>query len=129
MEFDPDTSVPLLVPVACPVENRPDGTPSLSGKLKIKVRLGSLAFRIYQKREIEESFYCNFELNHVYQNKLKKAGLIISGTSEDGGTRIIELPDCFFIGTGFVPQMSSELYKPHPLVVAYLRAAMEKKKS
>jgi CTP synthase len=115
--------------VACPVDNRQEGAPSLSGKLKIKVRPGSLAYHIYCKREIEESFCCNFELNHVYQDKLKKAGLIISGTSEDGGTRIVELPDRFFIGTGFVPQMSSEPYKPHPIIVAYLRAAMEKKKS
>jgi CTP synthase len=129
MEFNPDSTVPLLVPVACPVDSRPDGAPKLSGKLKIKVYPNSLAYSIYRKREIEESFYCNFELNHAYQDKLEKAGLKISGISEDGGTRIIELPDRFFIGTGFVPQMSSEPSKPHSLIVAYLRAAMEKEKS
>lgn len=124
MEIDPDTPVPLLVPVACPIDNRPDGAPSLSGKLKIRVDPGSLAYSIYTKGEIEESFNCNYELNPVYQDKLEKAGLKISGVSEDGGARIIELPNRFFIGTGFVPQMSSEPYKPHPLIIAYLRAAM-----
>ena len=53
----------------------------------------------------------------------------ISGVSEDGGARIIELPDHpFFIATGFVPQFSSEENKPHPMIVAYLEAAIKYKK-
>jgi CTP synthase (UTP-ammonia lyase) len=53
----------------------------------------------------------------------------VSGTSADGGARIIELPDHrFFIGTGFVPQLASEPGHPHPLIVAYLKAAVQYKK-
>jgi CTP synthase (UTP-ammonia lyase) len=64
-------------------------------------------------------------LNPDYRGKLEAAGMKVSGVSADGGARIIELPDHhFFIGTGFVPQLSSEENKPHPLVVAYLKAAL-----
>jgi CTP synthase (UTP-ammonia lyase) len=55
---------------------------------------------------------------------LEETGLKVSGISEDGGARIVELPGLrFFLATGFVPQLVSEERKPHPLVVAYLKAA------
>ncbi|MFC1990412.1 hypothetical protein ACFLVW_07700 [Chloroflexota bacterium] len=73
-----------------------------------------------------ESFTCDYELNPAFRGKLETAGLKVSGVSEDGGARIIELPDYhFFLATGFVPQLASGEAKPHPLIVAYLEAAME----
>ena len=121
---DPITGTPLLVLAACPVENRPAGAPRLWGGLKISISPGSLAFRIYQSARIEETFTCNYELNPVYRERLEANGLRVSGVSEDGGARIIELPDHrFYIATGFVPQLSAEKNKPHPLIVAYLEAA------
>jgi CTP synthase (UTP-ammonia lyase) len=48
----------------------------------------------------------------------------VSGISDDGGARIVELPDHrFFIGTGFVPQLSSSPNNPHPLIAAFLNTA------
>jgi CTP synthase (UTP-ammonia lyase) len=94
--------------------------------LKIDVIPDSLAFRIYRSSRIEETFSCNYELNRVYRGILETTGLKVSGVSEDGGARIVELPDHrFFIATGFVPQLSSEEPRPHPLIVAYLAAAMK----
>ena len=94
---------------ACPIDNRPQGAPRLTGGLKINIAPGSLAHRVYHSSRIEESFRCNYELNPVYREKLERTGLKVSGLSEDGGARIIELPDHrFFIATGFVPEISSE---------------------
>jgi CTP synthase (UTP-ammonia lyase) len=124
LEEDPDTALPLLVLASCPVDSRPAGTPRLWGKLKIKVLPGSLAFRILQISEVEEAFNCNYELNPEYRDTLEKTGLRVSGLSETGGARIIELPEKrFYLATGFLPQVSSEKNKPHPLIVAYLEAA------
>jgi len=68
-------------------------------------------------------------LNPTYKSILEAKGLKISGTGKDGGARIIELPrHPFFIATGFMPQSSSEINKPHPLIVAYLQAAVQYKK-
>jgi CTP synthase (UTP-ammonia lyase) len=55
--------------------------------------------------------------------------LKVSGLSADGGARIVELPDHdFFIGTGFVPQLASKPGKPHPMILAFLNAALKYKK-
>jgi CTP synthase len=127
-EADPDAASPLLVLVSCPVDSRPAGAPRLWGKLKIKVSPGSLAFRIYQETFIDEPFNCNYELNPAYREKLENSGLKVSGVSDDGGARIVELPGHpFFIATGFVPQFASEENNPHPIIVAYLKAALGNK--
>jgi CTP synthase (UTP-ammonia lyase) len=123
-EEEPDTAVPLLILASCQVDSRPEGTPRLWGKLKIGISPDSLAFRIYQRLRVEEAFNCNYELNPLYRDKLESSGLKVSGVSEAGGARIIELPDHrFFIATGFLPQISSAENSPHPLIVAYLEAA------
>jgi CTP synthase (UTP-ammonia lyase) len=118
----------LLTLASCPVDNRPDGKPRLSGKLKIIIIPDTLAYRIYRQMEIEEEFNCNYQLNPDYTSIMEAKGLKISGACEDGGTRIIELTNHpFYIGTGFLPQLSSGINKPHPLVAAFLKAAVKYK--
>ncbi len=49
------------------------------------------------------------------------------GVDSDGEARVLELPDRrFFIATLFVPQLRSSPESPHPLITAYLRAAMRR---
>lgn len=123
-QYDPNISTPLLVLASCPVLERPEGAPRLWGKLKIKVSPDTLAFRAYKQSEVEEAFNCNYELNPAFRGTLEASGLRVSGVSEDGGARIVELPDRrFFLATGFLPQLISEATRPHPLIVAYLDAA------
>lgn len=125
-EYDPDARVPLLVLASCPVADRPEDAPRLYGKLKINVSPDSMAFRIYRQAGVEEPFTCNYELNPAFRGKLETAGLTVSGVSEDGGARIIELPDHhFFLATGFVPQLASESAHPHPAIAAFLEAGAE----
>ena len=128
-EIDPNTTTPLLALASCPVDGRPGGSPRLTGKMKIRVSRGSLAFDAYKKTSVEEAFACNYELNPAYRKPLEKAGIEVSGVSEDGGARIIELSDHrFFLGTGFLPQLASEAGNPHPLFVAFLEAAGKTRK-
>ncbi len=82
-----------------------------------------MAGKIYGKAEAAEPFNCNYELNPDYRGRLEAAGLKVSGESETGGARIIEMPDHkFFVATGFIPQINSESGRPHPLILAYLKA-------
>jgi CTP synthase (UTP-ammonia lyase) len=83
-----------------------------------------MAFDAYGVSRCEETFSCNYELNPEYSTVLERSGLVVSGVSSDGGARIIEVPPHWFVGTGFLPQLSSEPGKPHPLIVAYLKAAV-----
>jgi CTP synthase (UTP-ammonia lyase) len=57
---------------------------------------------------------------------LKGGSLNITGSDSEGEVRVIELPSHpFFIGTLFVPQAQSTPEVPHPLVTAFLKAALE----
>ena len=122
-EYDALVGTLLITPVACPVPDRAAGAPKLSGTQKISLRPGSLAHRIYGSDLIEEEYFCNYELNPAYQARIDAAGLRVIGTGEHGEARIVELPHHrFFLATLYLPQLASARHRPHPLIVAYLRA-------
>jgi CTP synthase (UTP-ammonia lyase) len=51
--------------------------------------------------------------------------LKITGVDLAGQVRVIELSEHpFYVGTLYLPQLSSTHESPHPLIVAYLRAAL-----
>jgi CTP synthase (UTP-ammonia lyase) len=126
MEEDPDNEFPLLVLASCPVDYRAPGDPRLSGGLQIEITAGTLAYAVYQRSSVKEKFSCNYELNPKYRPVLEKAGLKFSGLGRAGEARIAELPGkAFYMGTGFLPQLSSSPQNPHPLVVAFLQATLK----
>jgi len=112
----------IIRPVACPVPNRADGAPKLSGLCKVRIRPGTRLFDIYGREEAGEEYFCNYEVNPRYAQALEAAGLRVSAVGEDGEIRAVELPDQrFFIATLFQPQLATA--QPHPFVLAYLEAA------
>jgi CTP synthase (UTP-ammonia lyase) len=100
---------------------------SLVGKAGIvKIVPGSFSRRLYREAEVTEQFRCSFGLNPEYLETLQQGELRVTGTGPEGEARIVELPDHrFFIATLFVPQLSSTLERPHPLIVGFLRAAAD----
>lgn len=102
---------------------------SLAGqKQTIRLTPGSVAHKIYGREvaEVEEQFYCNYGLNPQYRSELESGEMKVTGIGPDGEARVIEMPDNrFFIGTLFVPQLSSTVEKPHQLIIAYLKAALK----
>ena len=99
---------------------------SLVGKTQtIKIVPSSHAHHAYRQKEVTEQFYCNYGLNPEFRAKLSNGYLKITGADLEGAARIVELSDHpFYVATLFVPQMSSKPESPHPLIVAYLRAAL-----
>ncbi len=127
-EDDPEQSVALIAPVSCPVPDRAPGARALTGFLKIHVTPGSLAHRIYGALAVEESYSCNFELNPIYESSITVDGLEVSGRGDNGEARILELTGHpFFFATLFRPQLASSEERPHPLITAYLSAALKAK--
>ena len=124
VDYDAHAQCLVIVPAAHPVHIRPQDAPRLTGEMKIRLRPGSLAYRIYGAKAVEERFHCNNELNPDFERAIEEKGMTISGRGEHGEARIIELNDHpFFLATGFQPQLSSEENHPHPLIVAFLKAA------
>ena len=126
-EINPNTDMPLLVKItACAVDKPKGKVPRLQGKLEINIVPGTDAFKLYGKEIITELFSCNYDLNPEYKDRLVASGLIISGVSDNGLVRIIEIHNKrFFMATGFLPQLNSTPAEPHPLIIAFLKATAE----
>ena len=72
-----------------------------------------------------EQFVCNYGLNPEFHDKFEKGQLNFTGVDLDGEVRVVELTGHpFYVATLFQPQLSSRPEDPHPLIVAYLRAAL-----
>jgi CTP synthase (UTP-ammonia lyase) len=122
-EHQTDSENFIIHPVSCPAPNRRAGGPKLSGACRLRIEAGSRLADIYQSLEAEEEYFCNYEVNRRYLPDFAAAGLRLTAFDENGELRAVELAgDRFFIATLFQPQLSSTENRPHPLIVAYLRA-------
>jgi len=99
---------------------------SLVGKIgTIKILPNTLAYEAYKKKSIKEQFRCNYGLNPKFGNEVESKGLVISARGPEGEPRIVELSNHrFFVATLFLPQLSSSISSPHPLITRYLQAAL-----
>jgi CTP synthase (UTP-ammonia lyase) len=114
----------LIAPVACPVPNGTDGSPKLSGRRAIRIKPGCRLAAIYRTSDIEEEYFCNYEVNPAYHRDLEHAGLRLAAFDDGGELRAIELPDHrFFLATLYQPQLASVEGRPHPVIVEFLTAA------
>ena len=114
-EYDPGASTLFVTRLSC----------SLVGQtMQVVVDPHSRAGRAYQQSPVAEHYYCLFGLNPAYQTRVHEGGLRVVGVDQEGEARIVEVPEHrFFVGTLFVPQLTSTPEHPHPLVTAYLQAA------
>jgi CTP synthase (UTP-ammonia lyase) len=115
-EYDPYASELFVSALEC----------SLAGReLLITLQPESRVARIYGTLEAREQYYCNFGVNPEKVAELKRGALQVTGSDAEGEIRVVELPDHpFFIGTLFVPQLRSHADRPHPLINAFVRAAV-----
>lgn len=99
---------------------------SLVGKRQtIKIEPGSISYKAYAKEEVDEQFVCNYGLNPQFSNQIEDGRLQVAGVDENDEVRVVELNDHpFFIATLYQPQISSHPSNPHPLIMAYLKAAL-----
>ncbi len=128
-ELDPSTTHPVidLMPEQKGVTDR-GGTMRL-GAYPCILKEGTLAYRLYGKKEISERHRHRYELNNEYRDALNDHGMIISGTSPD--ERIAEMAEIkdhpFYIGTQAHPEFRSRPNKPHPLFSGLIKAALDNK--
>ena len=99
------------------------------GAYECSLKKGSLAHKIYGKEQLFERHRHRYEVNNVYVEELENAGLLPVGTNKETGlVEIVEIEDHpFFIGVQFHPELKSTVENPHPLFVAFVKAALEHK--
>jgi CTP synthase (UTP-ammonia lyase) len=83
------------------------------------------AQKAYAKDISTESFQCNYGLNEEFRERIEVGGMSIAGIDDENKIRIIELPNhLFFVVTLFLPQFTSTIDNPHPLILAFLKASI-----
>ena len=82
---------------------------------------------IYGSTAISERHRHRYEFNNEYLGAFEEAGMIPVGRNpETGLVEIVELRDHpFFVGVQFHPEYKSTVENPHPLFVAFVKAAKE----
>jgi CTP synthase len=92
---------------------------------------GSMLHAIYGADEVSERHHHRREFNPAYSEALAATGLRFSGMSPDGRwVYAFEWPHHpFFIGIISNPQFKSRPTRPHPLFLAFVEKAIERKRS
>ncbi len=82
---------------------------------------------IYGDTTISERHRHRYEVNINYKQQLEDVGLCFSGLSPDGLLpETIEYKDHpWFIGVQYHPELKSQIFKPHPLFVSFVAAAVD----
>ncbi|MDD3525986.1 MAG: CTP synthase [Bacteroidales bacterium] len=97
------------------------------GSYECSIAPGTLAFKIYGKKEITERHRHRYEFNNKYLDQYQQAGLIQSGINTRGDlVEIVELTSHpWFVGVQFHPEYKSTVANPHPLFVSFVKAAID----
>lgn len=108
------------------------------GSFDCIVKKGTIAWDIYKKHKawesgteglVSERHRHRFEFNNKYRELLESKGLVISATSPDNFfVEMIELPKKvhpFFVATQAHPEYKSSPWKPHPIMLEFLSAAVK----
>ncbi|MEO8933296.1 MAG: CTP synthase [Xanthomarina sp.] len=95
------------------------------------LKMGSLAHKIYKSNSISERHRHRYEFNNKYVEQFEAAGMVATGHNpETGLVEIIEIPSHpWFVGVQYHPEYKSTVKSPHPLFVAFVKAALKHKKS
>lgn len=129
IELAPDTKHPVIA--LLPDQN---GVVDIGGTLRLGaypciLKEDSLAYKLYQKKEIQERHRHRYEVNNDYVKQLEEKGMVFSGQSPDG--RIMEMCELpthpFFIATQAHPELKSRPNRPHPLFKGFVEACLQQK--
>ncbi|KUN88677.1 CTP synthase C-terminal region-related (seleno)protein [Streptomyces griseoruber] len=115
-ENDPGADDFLIAPLACSLVGH-EGV--------VTIEPGSLAQSVIGSERTVERYFCAYGPSR-HLDTLRAHGLRFSGHDEDGHVRIAELPGHpFFLASLFQPELSGDGSRPHPVVRALARAAVE----
>jgi CTP synthase len=126
MEVDEHTPHPVIDLLPEQREIQAKGATMRLGAWPCVLVPGTRAHRAYGQERIAERHRHRYEFNPEYRERLERAGLVLSGTSPDGRlVEIIEVEDHpFFVACQFHPEFASTPFRPHPLFVDFIGAAI-----
>ncbi|PKZ41406.1 CTP synthase [Kytococcus schroeteri] len=134
-EFEDATEHPVIATMAEQLEFV-GGKGDLGGTMRLgaydaTLAEGSVAATAYGSTQVSERHRHRYEVNNAYREQLESTGLVLSGTSPDGGlVEFVELPaetHPFYVGTQAHPELKSRPHRAHPLFAGLVGAAIERR--
>jgi CTP synthase len=122
-EIDPNTPHPVIDLLPEQRDIKEIGGTLRLGALKILIKPGTLAWRIYSSTEVYERHRHRYGVNQKYIDMLEEAGMQISGFSEEGFAEIVELKNSkqFYLGTQAHPEFKSKPLSPSPIYMYFIQ--------
>jgi len=115
----------VVTPLSCALPNRRENGPKGSGDEWLKIFPRTILHSAYGSGHSSEQYHCNYGVNEEYEKRFQAAGLCVSARGLQNEPRAVELGGHrFFVATLFQPQLSSTPEAPHPLLMAFMRAAI-----
>ena len=126
-EFKPHTPDPVIHLMQEQQDITDKGGTMRLGAYACRIKVGSLAQKVYNAKTVEERHRHRFEFNNEYRDALQDKGMILCGINPELDlVEMIELPDHpYFIACQFHPEFKSRPLRPHPLFDHFVRAALE----
>lgn len=128
-EVDPDTPHPIISLLSEQKDVVDLGGTMRLGAYPCQIQKGSKAFCSYEKELVYERHRHRYEFNNSYKEQLENAGLLFSGTLQEGQLcEICEVQDHpWMIGVQFHPEFQSKPTAAHPLFTHFIAAAIKQK--
>src|SRR5438132_5085165 len=125
-EMDPEPPYPVidLLPAQKGVEDL-GGTMRL-GAQAVEIAEETRTRETYREAVVHERHRHRYEVNNHFRPRLVDAGLVVSGTFQEGRlVEIVELPDHpWFVASQFHPEFKSRPTRPAPLFREFVGAAL-----
>jgi CTP synthase len=96
------------------------------GSYACSLEKNSLAFSVYKQLKIQERHRHRYEFNPAYEKQLEEHGMKVGGKNlKRNLVEMVEIPGHpWFVGCQFHPEFKSKPLQPHPLFVAFIKAAI-----
>ena len=101
------------------------------GSWDCELKDDSIVSKVYGSKNIKERHRHRYEFNNKYKVQIEEKGMIATGfNNETGLVEIVEIPTHpWFVGVQYHPEYKSTVANPHPLFVAFVKAALNYKKN
>lgn len=127
-EMDENTPYPVIDLMEDQKNVTDKGGTMRLGAYECKIKEGSIAHKAYGSITIHERHRHRFEFNNDFLPQFEEKGMLATGINPDTGlVEIVEIPKLkWYVGVQFHPEYSSTVLKPHPLFMAFIKAAISK---
>ena len=98
------------------------------GSYECVLSQGNKVFDAYGKEHIQERHRHRYEFNNAYKQEFEKNGMKSVGVNPESDlVEVVEIPSLkWYVGVQYHPEYSSTVLKPHPLFLAFIKAAISK---